>query len=64
MRIVDGLDPEVYGKCGQSQKAKELLDSMEDLYGVKPTVVVYTCLISGLLRQKKTRPASARQGNR
>jgi len=49
----------VYGKCGQSQKAKELLDSMEDLYGVKPTVVVYTCLISGLLRQKKTRPAYA-----
>jgi len=49
----------VYGKCGQSQKAKDLVDSMEDLYGVKPTVVVYTCLISGLLRQRKHRAAYA-----
>jgi leucine-rich PPR motif-containing protein len=49
----------VYGKCGQSQKAKDLVDSMEDIYGVKPTVIVYTCLISGLLRQRKHRAAYA-----
>merc|ERR1719408_949649 len=47
----------VYGKCGQSQKAKDLVDTMEEKYGVRPTVVVYTCLISGLIRQRKCRAA-------
>merc|ERR1719274_203245 len=43
----------VYGKCGCSEKAMELVQTMERSYGVKPTVVVYTCVVSGLLRQKK-----------
>jgi len=49
----------VYGKCGQSEKAAELVGSMERVYGVKPTVVVNTCLISGLLRQKRLTEAYA-----
>lgn len=47
----------VYGRCGLCQKAKDLVDSMEEAFGVAPTVVVYTCLISSLVRQKKMRPA-------
>jgi len=43
----------VYGKCGKSEKAWELVRSMEERFELKPTVVIYTCLISGLLRQKK-----------
>jgi len=43
----------VYGKCGHSDKAVALVNSMEPQYGVRPTVVVHSCLISGLLRHKK-----------
>lgn len=43
----------VYGKCAQSEKAWELVKSMGTRFNLKPTVVIYTCLISGLLRQKK-----------
>jgi len=43
----------VYGKCGMSEKAMAFVASMEQSYGVAPTVVVYTCVVSGLLRQKK-----------
>merc|ERR1719335_159357 len=43
----------VYGKCAQSEKAWELVQSMHDRFELKPTVVIYTCLISGLMRQKK-----------
>jgi len=43
----------VYGKCGMSDQAIALVQTMEETYGVKPTVVVFTCLVSGLLRQKK-----------
>lgn len=43
----------VYGKCGLSEKAMALVDCMESKYGVFPTVVVHSCLISGLLRHKK-----------
>lgn len=47
----------VYGKCGKSEKAARLVESMEDEYGVRPNVVICTCLISGLIRQKKYRTA-------
>jgi len=47
----------VYGRCGLCQKAKDFVDSMEPEYGVTPTVVVYTCLVSSLVRLKKMRPA-------
>lgn len=43
----------VYGKCGLSEKAMAVASTMEQSYGVAPTVVVYTCVVSGLLRQKK-----------
>jgi pentatricopeptide repeat protein len=49
----------VYGKCGHSEQAMELVRTMEKVYGVKPTVVISTCLISGLLRQKKLQEAYA-----
>jgi len=43
----------VYGKCAQSEKAWELVQNMYERFELKPTVVIYTCLISGLMRQKK-----------
>jgi len=43
----------VYGKCGMSEKAIDLVGRMEEEYAIKPTVVIYTCLVSGLIRQKK-----------
>merc|ERR1719316_1312017 len=43
----------VYGKCAQSEKAWELVQHMQERFALKPTVVIYTCLISGLMRQKK-----------
>jgi len=47
----------VYGKCAQSEKAWELVKGMGSRFNLKPTVVIYTCLISGLLRQKKYQDA-------
>jgi pentatricopeptide repeat protein len=47
----------VYGKCAQSEKAWELVKGMGTRFNLKPTVVIYTCLISGLLRQKKYQDA-------
>jgi len=43
----------VYGKCGQSEKAWDHVRQMEERFGLRPTVVIYTCLISGLIRQRK-----------
>jgi pentatricopeptide repeat protein len=43
----------VYGKCGQSEKAWEHVRMMEERFNLRPTVVIYTCLISGLNRQRK-----------
>merc|ERR1712196_46789 len=47
----------VYGKCGMCEKAQALVKSMQLKCGIKPTVVVYTCLISGLIRGKKVKEA-------
>jgi pentatricopeptide repeat protein len=47
----------VYGKCSMSDQAIALVQNMEEEYGVKPTVVVFTCLVSGLIRQKKYQQA-------
>jgi pentatricopeptide repeat protein len=49
----------VYGKCAQSEKAWELVQSMHERFALKPSVVIYTCLISGLMRQKKYADAYA-----
>merc|ERR1719265_944266 len=47
----------VYGKCSMADQAIALVQNMEEEYGVKPTVVIYTCLVSGLIRQKKYKDA-------
>merc|ERR1719182_786154 len=49
----------VYGKCGQSEKAWELVRTMQERFGLQPTVIMYTCLISCLLRHKKHADAYA-----
>jgi len=49
----------VYGKCGQSEKAWELVRTMPERFGLQPTVIMYTCLISCLLRHKKHADAYA-----
>merc|ERR1719478_1254430 len=43
----------VYGKCGQTEKAVEMVVRMQEQYSLTPSVVIYTCLVSGLLRVKK-----------
>ena len=50
---------EVYGKCGQSERAWELVQSMPDRFHLQPTVIMYTCLISCQIRHKKHADASA-----
>merc|ERR1719473_1187117 len=47
----------VYGKCGLSEKAIDLVSRMEGDFGLKPTVVIYTCVLSGLIRQRKSSAA-------
>merc|ERR1719408_921942 len=38
-----------YGKCGQTDKSTDLVAKMTSDYGLEPSVVIYTCLVSGLL---------------
>jgi len=47
----------VYGKCGQTDQSWELVRSMKEKWGLEPTCIMYTCLISSMLRQKKTADA-------
>eukprot|EP00397_Hematodinium_sp_SG-2012_P016759 GEMP01017110.1.p1 GENE.GEMP01017110.1~~GEMP01017110.1.p1 ORF type:complete len:665 (+),score=149.30 GEMP01017110.1:604-2598(+) len=42
----------LYGKCGEMQKAFELVARMEQSYTVKPSVVIFTCLVSGCIRNR------------
>merc|ERR1719331_1688124 len=49
----------VYGKCGQSGSAWELVQSMPDRFHLQPTVIMYTCLISCQIRHKKHADAYA-----
>jgi pentatricopeptide repeat protein len=49
----------VYGKCGQSERAWELVQSMPDRFHLQPTVIMYTCLISCQIRHKKHADAYA-----
>ena len=53
---------EVYGKCGQSERAWELVQSMPDRFHLQPTVIMYTCLISCQIRHKKHADACAAEG--
>jgi pentatricopeptide repeat protein len=43
----------LYGKCGRSEAAIALVESMEEKYKLTPSVVIYTCLMSGCVRNKK-----------
>merc|ERR1719310_1462901 len=49
----------VYGKCGQSERAWELVQSMPERFKLQPTVIMYTCLISCQIRHKKHADAYA-----
>lgn len=42
----------LHGKCGAHREAFDLVENSESLYGVKLSVIHYTCLISGCLRTK------------
>eukprot|EP00933_Yihiella_yeosuensis_P064154 TRINITY_DN67495_c0_g1_i1.p1 TRINITY_DN67495_c0_g1~~TRINITY_DN67495_c0_g1_i1.p1 ORF type:complete len:639 (+),score=107.40 TRINITY_DN67495_c0_g1_i1:113-2029(+) len=42
----------LHGRCGAHSEAHELVAGCERLYGMKPTVILYTCLMSGCLRTK------------
>lgn len=43
----------LYGKTGRCEEAIALVESMEDRYKLAPSVVIYTCLMSGCVRNKK-----------
>lgn len=42
----------LYGNSGANQKALDLVAGWEAAHGVKPTVIHYTCLMSGCFRRK------------
>merc|ERR1719335_269893 len=42
----------LHGRCKALDDAYKLVSEWESKYGQKPTVIHYTCLMSGCLRQK------------
>lgn len=42
----------LYGRCGAHEKAYELVKSWEAKHAMKPSVIHYTCVMSGCLRNK------------
>merc|ERR1719210_1211132 len=42
----------LHGRCGAHQEAQDLVRDWERNYGKKPSVIHYTCLVSGCLRTK------------
>jgi len=42
----------LHGRCGAHEKAYQLVESWEKQHGMKPTVIHYTCVMSGCLRSK------------
>merc|ERR1719281_155557 len=42
----------LHGRCGAYDEAYQLVASWEKKYGSKPSVIHYTCLMSGCLRTK------------
>jgi len=42
----------LYGRCGAHREAHELVAGWEEKHGLKPSVIHYTCLMSGCLRTK------------
>merc|ERR1719160_1470271 len=43
----------LYGKSGRCEDAIDLVWTMEEKYGLKPSVVIFTCLMSGCIRNKR-----------
>jgi pentatricopeptide repeat protein len=42
----------LYGKCGAHAESYDLVATWEEKYGIKPSVIHYTCVMSGCLRTK------------
>lgn len=42
----------LHGKCGAHEKAYKLVEGWEAEHGAKPSVIHYTCIMSGCLRSK------------
>merc|ERR1719326_139893 len=40
------------GRCGMLEEARQLIETWESQHGQRPTVIHYTCLMSGCLRAK------------
>lgn len=49
----------LYGRCGAHKEAYDLVANWQRLYGLKPSVIHYTCLMSGCLRTKNWQQAWA-----
>merc|ERR1719238_1034672 len=49
----------LHGRCGAHAEAYQLVANSEKEYGLKPTVMHYTCLMSGCLHAKKYEKAWA-----
>lgn len=43
----------LHGRCGSHEEAHDLVETWEQKHGVKPSVIHYTCLVSGCLRTKQ-----------
>lgn len=43
----------LHGRCGAHEEARELVKTWEDTYALKPSVIHFTCIMSGCLRTKK-----------
>merc|ERR1712113_1029231 len=43
----------LYGKCGKVEEAFKLVNTMEEVYNIKPSVIIFTCLMSGCIRNHK-----------
>lgn len=43
----------LYGKCGRCNQALNLVKTMEQRFGIKPSVIIFTCLMSGCVRHKR-----------
>jgi pentatricopeptide repeat protein len=43
----------LHGRCGAHEEAVELVKTWEATYGLKPSVIHFTCIMSGCLRTKR-----------
>jgi pentatricopeptide repeat protein len=43
----------LHGRCGANAEAYEMVSTWQEKHGVKPSVIHYTCMMSGCLRSKQ-----------